>query len=27
MTDDRDKALEAAVDEIKKRYGDGAVMR
>ncbi len=24
---ERDKALEAAVDEIKKRYGDGAVMR
>ena len=27
MTDDRDKALEAAVDEITKRYGEGAVMR
>jgi len=24
---ERDKALDAAVDEIKKRYGDGAVMR
>jgi recombination protein RecA len=27
MVDDREKALEAAVVEIKKRYGDGAVMR
>jgi recombination protein RecA len=27
MTGERDKALEAAVTEIKKRYGDGAVMR
>ncbi len=27
MAGERDKALEAAVTEIKKRYGDGAVMR
>jgi len=27
MADDREKALEAAVDEITKRYGEGAVMR
>ncbi|MEA1977702.1 MAG: recombinase RecA [Chloroflexota bacterium] len=27
MAGERDKALEAAVSEIKKRYGDGAVMR
>jgi recombination protein RecA len=27
MPNDREKALEAAVDQIKKRYGDGAVMR
>ncbi|HEY42995.1 MAG TPA: DNA recombination/repair protein RecA, partial [Anaerolineae bacterium] len=27
MASDREKALEAAVDQIKKRYGDGAVMR
>ena len=27
MADDREKALEAAIVEIKKRYGDGAVMR
>ncbi|MEE8569048.1 MAG: recombinase RecA [Anaerolineales bacterium] len=27
MADDREKALEVAVDEITKRYGEGAVMR
>ncbi|NIS81696.1 MAG: DNA recombination/repair protein RecA, partial [Anaerolineales bacterium] len=27
MAGEREKALEAAVSEIKKRYGDGAVMR
>ncbi|MGD2252721.1 MAG: ATPase domain-containing protein, partial [Anaerolineales bacterium] len=27
MTTERDKAIEAAVDQIKKRFGDGAVMR
>ena len=27
MSGERDKALEAAITEIKKRYGDGAVMR
>jgi RecA/RadA recombinase len=27
MAGEREKALEAAVGEIKKRYGDGAVMR
>ncbi|HHH82759.1 MAG TPA: DNA recombination/repair protein RecA, partial [Chloroflexi bacterium] len=27
MSDERTKALEAAVSDIKKRFGDGAVMR
>ncbi|KPK92904.1 MAG: recombinase RecA, partial [Anaerolineae bacterium SM23_ 63] len=27
MESDREKALEAAVNQITKRYGDGAVMR
>ncbi|MGD8758892.1 MAG: ATPase domain-containing protein, partial [Anaerolineales bacterium] len=27
MTTEREKAIEAAVDQIKKRFGDGAVMR